>query len=52
MALAKNCVKLRNGMWQRGIFASYRNYVIEIAVPQSTFVVIVVITVVIHFGLS
>ena len=50
MALAKNCAKLRNGI--SGIFTSYRNYIIEITILLSTFVVIVVITVVIHFGLS
>jgi hypothetical protein len=33
MALAKNCVKLRNGIRQSGIFTSYRNCIIEITVP-------------------
>ena len=31
MALAKNCVKLRNGI--SDIFTSYRNFIIEITVP-------------------
>ena len=50
MALAKNCVELRNGI--SVIFVSYRNYINEITAPQSAFVVIVVITAVIHFGQS